>query len=493
MSLKIYNTASRTKEEFKPINPSEVSIYNCGLTVYDYAHIGNLRAYTMADTIRRGLEFLGYNVKQVQNFTDVGHMTLTDEQKAKQTQQTDINDEETGIDKMEKAAQKSGKSVEEIAQMYIDAAMKDFHAMNFEEPFERPRATKYIKEQIDLIKILLDKGFAYITETAIYFDTSKFPNYGKLTSQNLNDKKVGAREEVEIDPTKKNPHDFRLWQLDQPNHAQEWDFDYEGKNLRGFPGWHVECSAMIHAILGQPIDIHTGGVDHISVHHTNEIAQSEAAWDKPLANYWVHNEFLLVDGRKMSKSLGNFYTLKDIAQKGFEPMDLRYFYLTANFNTQQNFTIEALNAAKRARNNLKDFILMMLYAKDIKADELNIELIKNSSWVTKFTEAVEDNFNMPQALAVVWEIVNLKDGSLNEIQKLSLIKYFDEVLGLNLFYFEEIKESPELIAKIQRIIEERTQAKKSGDYEKADQLRMVAKSFGFELEDTPEGTKFKKI
>lgn len=483
MSLKIYNTASRTKEEFKPINPSAITVYNCGLTVYDFPHIGNLRAYTMADTIRRGLEFLGYKVKQVQNFTDVGHMTLTDEQKAKQTEKTDINDEETGIDKMEKAAQKSGKSVEEIAQMYIDAAMKDFHAMNFEEPFQRPRATEYIKEQIDLIKILLDKGFAYITETAIYFDTSKFPNYGKLTGQNLNEKKVGAREEVEVDPTKKNPHDFRLWQLDQPNHAQQWDFNYDGKALRGFPGWHVECSAMIHAILGQPIDIHTGGVDHISVHHTNEIAQSEAAWDVPLANYWIHNEFILVDGRKMSKSLGNFYTLKDITEKGFDPMDLRYFFLTANFNTQQNFTWDALKAAQSGRKSLNEFA--------VNASKSSSEGNVNEIWLNKFKSAIEDNFNMPQALAIVWELVGEKE--LVPEEKVGTLKEFDKTLGLNLFEekLEEIDTNTK--SQLDELISKRDEAKLTKDYEAADALREEARALGFELEDTAEGTKYKKI
>lgn len=495
--LLIYNTATRKKEEFIKKPGETVTMYNCGLTVYDYPHIGNLRAYTMADTIRRGLEFLGYDVKQVQNFTDVGHMTLTDEQKASLKEQRDVTDEETGIDRIEKAAKKLGKTPEEVAQFYIDAAMDDFHKMNFEEPFARPQATKFIEEQKDLIKRLLDKGFAYITESAIYYDTSKFPNYGSLTGQNLNDKKVGVRDEVEVDPNKKNPHDFRLWQLDQPNHAQQWDFFYtspasaeasaDTQNLRGFPGWHVECSAMIHSIFGEPIDIHTGGVDHISVHHTNEIAQTEAAYDHPLAHFWVHNEFLLVDGRKMSKSLGNFYTLKDIEEKGFSAMDLRYFYLTANFTTQQNFTWEALGAARSARKNIINS-LRNIFAENSS----EIEELKTNIFYKKFESALEDSFNMPEAISVVWDV--LKSDS-HDIDKILLILAFDKVFGLDLekemTYQEELGEK--VLSHLQNIITKRQEAKAQKDFTTADKLRDEAKELGFELEDTKDGTIWKKI
>jgi cysteinyl-tRNA synthetase len=480
--LKIYNTATRKKEEFVPINPTEITMYNCGLTVYDRAQIGNLRAYTMADTIRRGLEFLGYNVKQVQNFTDVGHLTFTEEQKQALKQQTDITDSETGIDRMEKAAKKTGMTVWEVAQYYIDLAMKDFAEMNFEEPFARPRATDYIEEQKDLIKTLLEKDLAYITETAIYFDTAKFPNYGELTGQKLSEKKVGVREEVEIDPTKRNPFDFRLWQLDQKDHAMQWDFEYEGKNLRGFPGWHLECSAMIHKILGHPIDIHTGGVDHISVHHTNEIAQSEGAWGHPFVKYWMHNEFLQVDGRKMGKSLGNAYNLddiKDIKEKGFSAMDLRYFYLTASFRFQQNLTWEALEAAKSARKSLIDFVS--------NSEESTV----NQEWLEKFKIAVEDSFNMPQAIATVWEMIS--DKSLSKEEKVSTIREFDKVLGLKLF--DQVAEviNPEIQSKLEVLITRRNEAKVAKDFTTADQLREEAKQLGFELEDTKDGTIYKKI
>lgn len=486
--LKIYNTATRKKEEFKPKNPEEVTMYNCGLTVYDRPHIGNLRAYTMADIMRRSLEYLGYQVKQVQNFTDVGHETLTEEQKAKIQGEIEVTDTDEGIDRMEKAARKEGLTPWQVADHYIDLAMKDFHDMNFLEPFKRPRATEHIPEQIDLIKKLLEKGYAYITNSAIYYDTSKFPEYWEFTGQKPEDKKVAVRSEIETDTEKKHPSDFRLWQFNRPDHTMQWDFEWQGKNYRGYPGWHIECSAMANKYLGNPIDIHTGGADHIPVHHPNEIAQSEPIFGKPFVSYWYHNSFLNVDNKRMGKSLGNAYTLDDLKQKGFESLDLRYFYLTADFRKPQNFTWEALESARSARKRLVEIIRNLITEiEDTPADD-DFE----SEYEKEFISKIEDSFNIPEALAVLWQVVN--DDMLSSHVKLHLIKKFDYVFGLKLGEITKHEEiSNELKTKIEDIILKRNEAKAVKDFETADKLRQEAKEIGFELLDTPEGTKYKKF
>lgn len=489
--LKIYNTATRRKEVFEPKNPNEVTMYNCGLTVYDRAHIGNLRSYTMADIIRRSLEFLGYKVKQVQNFTDVGHETLTDEQKAKIKGDIEITDTDQGIDRMEKAARKSGLTPWEVAEHYIDLAMKDFREMNFLEPFKRPRATEHIPEQIELIKQLLKKGLAYITSSAIYYDTSKFPEYWNFAGQRLEEKQVAVRPEIEFDPEKRNPSDFRLWQFNRPDHVMQWDFKWEGRNFRGYPGWHIECSAMAHKYLGHPIDIHTGGVDHIAVHHPNEIAQSEPIYGKPFVRYWYHNAFLTVDNKRMGKSLGNAYNLDDLKQKGFEPLDLRYFYLTADFRKPQNFTWEAIEGARSARKKLITIVKNLL--QNVK-DNLSTQKSKHEhEYENQFKNAVEDSFNMPEALAVLWKVID--DEILSNDAKLRLTRKFDYVFGLKLseITINDDTITSEMKARIEELILKRNKAKANKDFEYADKLREEAKKLGFELLDTPEGTKYKKI
>lgn len=404
--MKIYNSLTRKKEEFVPLNNDLVTIYNCGLTVYDYAHIGNLRSFTMADIIRRSIEFIGYKVCQVQNFTDVGHLTT---------------DGDSGDDKLEKGALRTGKTVWEVAQFYIDAAMKDFSSMNFIEPEYRPRATDNIKEQIEMISKLFSNGYAYETSNAVYFDTLKFKDYGKLTGQNLEDKMKTVREEVKDDPEKRNPYDFRLWQKaigEHSNHSMKWESPWG----IGFPGWHIECSAMAIKYLGETIDIHTGGVDHIPVHHTNEIAQSEGATDKNFANYWCHNEFLQVDGKKMSKSLGNFFTLSQLQEKGYSPMHLKYFFYSANFRKIQNFTFEGLDFAKVSYDKLKVTLQ--------KLDKPNSLIeVTNDKYFLLFKAAVEDSFNIPVAVSIVWNVVN---SNYSSELKYSLIDRFDQVLGLKL-------------------------------------------------------------
>jgi cysteinyl-tRNA synthetase len=316
-NIKLYNTLTKKKENFTPIIEGEVKMYHCGPTVYDFVHIGNLFAFTFDDLLRRMFEYQGYKVTQVMNVTDVGHLT---------------SDDDAGEDKMAKGARRTGKTVWEVAQFYTDAFLEDSAKMNLLPPHIRPYATKHVQEMIDLITVLVDKGMAYVTPTAVYFDVSKFPEYTKLSGQKLDENIQKAREEIVEDVTKKNWYDFRLWQLDQPDHAMQWESPW-GK---GFPGWHIECSAMSMKYLGETFDIHTGGVDHIPVHHTNEIAQSEGATGKQFSKYWMHNQFILVDNEKMSKSKGNFYNLRDLEMKGFEPLALRLLFLQSTDRTQQH-------------------------------------------------------------------------------------------------------------------------------------------------------------
>jgi cysteinyl-tRNA synthetase len=482
--LKIYNTQTRKKEEFKPINPPTVTMYTCGITLRGAPHIGNLRTFTSADIIRRGLEYLGYKVRHVSNFTDVGHMTLTPQQKKALEGTQDTFETDEGVDKVQIAAEKIGKDIREAIDYYKEIALDQYAQMNFLEPESRPLATEYITEQIQLIEHLIDTGHAYVTKSAVYFDVSKDPDYGKLSGQKLEEKITGVRDEVKVDPEKRNHADFRLWQLDQPDHAQQWPSPWG----YGFPGWHIECSAMAMSILGETIDIHTGGRDLVTPHHENEIAQSECATGHTFVNYWNHTEFLQVDGRKMSNSLGNFYELKDIIEKGFDPMDLRYFYLTANFNVQQNFTWEALEASKNARKKLIDFI------KEFKNHFENslIDDLKVGNYKQEFIDAIEDSFNTPSALAVLWKALGDKD--LTNHEKLHLIFEFDKFFGLKLeqvAQHEEIDE--EVRRKLDEIILKRNAAKTNKDFSTSDKLRDEAKALGFELIDTKDKTVYKRI
>ncbi len=333
--MKLYNTLTRRVEDFKPLNPPHVGMYACGPTVYDYTHIGHLRKYVGDDILRRVLEANNYEVKHVMNITDVGHL---------------VSDEDLGEDKMERGARESGRTVWEVAKFYEDYFWKSVRQVNVERPSVVCKATEHLKEQIKLIEKLEKNGFIYITEHAIYFDISKFPNYTKLSGQKLEEKETGARVDVFIDKQKKHPQDFALWFFivgHFKDHSMKWSSPWG----EGFPGWHIECSAMSMEYLGERFDIHTGGIDHIPVHHTNEIAQSEAASGKAFVKYWVHHNFLQVDGGKMSKSLKNFYKIDDVLGKEFDPLALRYLFLTAHFRDKLNFTWKSLQAAQNALNN----------------------------------------------------------------------------------------------------------------------------------------------
>nr|MBI5455716.1 cysteine--tRNA ligase [Candidatus Levybacteria bacterium] len=450
--LKLYNTLSHQTEEFKPINPPHVGIYSCGPTVYDYQHIGHIRRYVGDDILIRVLKFNKFDIKHVMNITDVGHLT---------------SDADTGEDKMEKGAKKFGKSVWDLAKMFENQFKDSCRELNVELPKDLMHATDYIKEQIELIKILEEKKFTYKTKDGIYFDTSKFKDYFKLSGQNPKELKAGAR--VEVVEGKRNVSDFALWKFSPQNEKRQ--MEWESPWGVGFPGWHIECSAMSMKALGENFDIHTGGIDHINIHHTNEIAQSEAATGKSFVNYWVHHNFLTVDGQKMSKSLGNTYTVGDVIKKGFDPLALRYLYLQTHYRQEMNFTWEALEAAQTALNRLRKEVASF--------DEPKIGC---AEYEKEFLEAVNDDLNMPKALSVVWEVLA---SSYPKTAKAETLFKFDEILGLNLKDSRQILESQkkEIPKEVKKLLEEREVLRKAKKYEEADKIRNKIIEMGFKVED----------
>ena len=454
--FKLFNSLTRQIEEFKPINPAQVGMYTCGPTVYDYAHIGNFRTYTTSDILLRVLKYNGFDVKHVMNITDVGHLTGDN-----------IGDADFGEDRMEKSAKKEGKSAWEIAQFYTEAFLKDFDRLTLEKPFVFAKATEHIKEQIDLIKKLEEKGFTYATDDGIYFDTTKFPDYGKLST--LDEIKAGAR--VDLVPGKKSHRDFALWKFSKPDERRhmEWDSPWGV----GFPGWHIECSAMSMKYLGEHLDIHVGGMDLRSTHHPNEIAQSEAATGKPFVNYWVHGAFILVEGQRMSKSLGNNYTVDDLLKHGFHPLALRYLYLQTHYRQEMNFTLEALEGAQNALNRLQKELNMWEEPK-----------IGCAGFEEDFLKAVNDDLNMPQALSLVWELVKSDYPASAKAQ--SLLK-MDQVLGLGLKQLGLQKEK-KIPDEVLQMIREREQLRKQKRYHLADQLRDKIRKLGYEISDKEDGS-----
>lgn len=474
----LFNTLTRKKEEFKPIKNKKVGFYACGPTVYWYAHIGNMRAYLFEDILRRILEYNGYKVRHVMNFTDVGHLT---------------SDEDTGEDKMEAGAKREGKTAKEIANLYIAAFKKDAELLNIKKPTVYARATEHIKEQIELVKTLEKKGFTYKISDGIYFDTSKLPDYGQLAKLDIEGLKTGAR--VETVECKKHPTDFAVWKLTPPGvkRQQEWDSPW-GK---GFPGWHLECSAMSQKYLGEQFDIHAGGVDHIPVHHTNEIAQSEAAYGKNPAKYWVHGEFMFIDGNKMSKSLGNLISIDEITKGGFTPLSFRYLVLTAHYRSQLNLTWESLEASQIALNNLyqtmwllksfnetfwfrKVLAKMGLAGKNTKLALKNYKKCKQD-----FIKAINDDMDTPQALALIWKMI--EDKTLPNPLKRELLLDFDRVFGLSLD--KVITASAPL--KIEKLVKEREKFRKEKQWLKADLARKKVEEEGWIIEDTPKGALLK--
>ena len=454
--LKIYNTLSRKVEDFDLPKDQEVKLYACGPTVYDFQHIGHMRRYVGDDLLIRVLKLNGYKVRHVMNITDVGHLT---------------SDADTGEDKMEKGAKKLGLSVWEIAKKFEQQFKDSCRDLNITLPKDLMHATDYITEQIELIKVLETKGFTYKTTDGIYFDSSKFPDYFRLSRQNPDDLLAGARIEV---GEKKNISDFALWKFSPTDSKRqmEWDSPW-GK---GFPGWHIECSAMSMKALGEKIDIHTGGVDHINIHHTNEIAQSESATGKPFVRFWVHHAFLQVEGEKMSKSLGNTYTVSDVSDRGFDPLALRYLYLQTHYRQEMNFTWDALEGAQKALNNLRDEFLSWEEAK-----------IGCAEFEQNFLGAVNDDLNIPKALSIVWGMV--KSDYPSSAKKQSLLK-FDEALGLNLKNYQQ--EEVEIPEEITKLSEKRENLRKEGKFEEADKIRKEIEEKGFTVEDSGEGPRLKR-
>ncbi len=454
--LKLFNTLTRQQEEFKPLDQGKVRMYTCGPTVYWDAHMGNLRSYVFEDVLVKTLELNGFDVTRVLNITDVGHLT---------------DDADEGEDKMEKGARRDNRSVWEIAQTYLDNFLRDADKLNIKIP-AKPllcRATDHIAEQIELVKILEEKGFAYRINDGMYFDTSKFKDYGKLSGQKAEDKEEGAR--VEANPEKRNKTDFALWKFSPADGKRQ--MEWESPWGVGFPGWHAECSAMAHKYLGQPFDIHCGGIDHIPVHHENEIAQSEAAYGVKLADYWMHNEFLTVDGQKMSKSLGNVYTVSDLEAKGFDPLALRYFYLQAHYRQTENFTLEALqasqNALRKLWNHSRELDKPGSVLADIEAD---------------FMSALNDDLNTPRALAVIWKLM---DGDYASADKAATLLMMDKVLGLSLDKF--VAKKIKIPAEIQELLDRRQAARGQKDWAGSDELRQVIEKSGWTVEDTKDGQK----
>ncbi len=412
MDLFLYNSLTRQKELFTPIDPSKVKLYTCGMTVYDYAHIGHGRKYVMDDTIKRALIYNGFNVNHVQNVTDVGHL---------------VSDADDGEDKLEKGAKKQNKTVWEVAEFFTKNFYESMDKLNVIRPTIICKATDHIKEQIELIEKLFKNGYAYDTVEAVYFDVSKFEDYGKMFGQKMEDKKLGVRDEVKIDENKKNNADFALWFKRVGNfkdHVMHWESPWGD----GFPGWHIECSAMCMKYLGEQIDIHTGGEDHLSIHHPNEIAQSEGATNKkPFSRFWIHNAFLMVDGTKMSKSLGNYYTIQDILDKGIDPLALRYLYLGAHYKKPMNFTWQSLESAQKGLKRLQS--LVSSYRSTSRTTLSQEKNEKVNEFRVRFKEAVNDDLNTSKAMAVMFE--TLKSNIPSE-DKYDLSKSFDEVLGLSL-------------------------------------------------------------
>lgn len=466
--IKLYNTRTRKLEEFKPIKEGEVGIYSCGPTVYWNQHLGHMYAYTHWDTMIRFFRYLGFKVKWVMNITDVGHLT---------------SDADSGDDKIEKGAQREGLTVWEIAEKYINQFKESMNLLNIEMPDVLCRATEHIQDQIDLIKKIEANGFTYKTHTGLVFDTSKFPGYADFGRLNLEEQYAGSR--VEVDPEKKNPWDFLLWVTNQPTHIMQWDSPWG----RGFPGWHIECTAMSVKYLGEYFDIHTGGKEHIPVHHTNEIAQGFGAFGHGTANFWLHNEWLTVDGEKMSKSKGGFLTVKDLLAKGYNPLAYRYLVLTSTYQKGLNFTWQALDASKIAYKKLVEMISQ--WQKERSRETIAPEdPEKIDNYRKKFIAAVGDNLNYPAALAVVWEVAK---SDLPSAEKRDLISDFDNVLGLNLIKSAVSQENFEIPIAVQEMVKEREERRKQGKWEEADKLRRKIAEAGFLVEDTQAGAKLKPI
>ena len=460
--MKLYNTLTRQKDEFRPVEPGKVKIYTCGPTVYMYAHIGNFRTYVFSDIMRRVFEYLDYEVTHVMNVTDVGHLT---------------DDEDTGEDKLEKGARREGKTPEEIARFYEEAYFADAARLNLLRPHVVCRATDHVADMIELNRRMEANGFTYRTGVGLIYDTAKYPAYAELARLNLDEQRAGAR--VKVDPDRRNPADFALWINNQPRHLMQWDSPWG----RGFPGWHLECSAMSIKYLGERFDIHTGGIDHIPVHHTNERAQNFAATGHAVVNWWVHSAFLTLGDARMGKSEGNLVTIPELEKSGFTPMDFRYLCLTALYRTPLNFTGESLVSA---RNSLRTLVELNRAARDWPKDD--------DSWTAPhrnaFRNAIADDLNMPKALAAVWSFAREARKRQDGFARDTLLD-FDRVLGLELD--RTAAADAKVPEDVNHLLAERRMARESKDWKLADELRSRIAELGYTVEDTPDGPRARPL
>ncbi len=460
MDIYFYNTLTKKKEKFEPIQNDEVKIYSCGPTVYKNATIGNMRTNLFQDTLRRVLKYNGYKLKHVMNITDVGHL---------------VSDGDEGEDKMLKSAREEHKTPLEIAEYYTKLFFADLERLNIEKPEIICKATDHIKEMLELVQKIMERGYAYETSTAIYFDVSKLDEYGILSGINLEEQKSGAR--VEVDKEKRNPYDFALWIKAPENHLMKWDSPWG----QSYPGWHIECSAMSTKYLGEVFDIHTGGIDLIPTHHENEIAQSKGACGKIPAHYWMHGEYLLINGGKMSKSLGNVYLLDDIISRGYDPLTYRLFNFSCHYKGKLNFTWEGMNSAAVSLKRLREG-----YQKHLVGNaEVSDEIINDME--NRFHQAINDDLNMPLAMSVVWEAIKYPEKS-NKIAK--LLEKFDTVLGLKIAEKKQEKEIPQ---EILELVEQRKQARAEKNWAESDRLRDLIAEKGYNIKDTKDGAQIEEI
>lgn len=464
--LKIHNTLTNQKEDFQPLEPGKAKIYTCGPTVYNYATIGNFRTFLFEDLLRRTLDHFGYDVLQVMNITDVGHMT---------------SDADEGEDKMAAAARREKKDPWKIAEHYTQAFFEDIEALGLKRAHHYPRATEHVPEMIELVERLIERGHAYVVGSNVYYSVESFPGYGKLSGNTLD--KLNAGHRVEALEEKRSPHDFALWKTD-PNHIMQWDSPWG----RGFPGWHVECSAMSMKYLGEQFDIHCGGEDNIFPHHEDEIAQSEGATGKQWVKYWMHGRFLLVDGRKMSKSLGNFHTVRELREKNYDPVAIRYALMSTHYRQPLNFTLEGLEAARQSVRRLRDFRASLREAKGQGAGAAAAEAIEKGR--KTFDDGLADDLNISAALAGLFDMVhelNKMDLSAEEAtQALAFLEKADGVLGVL------GEEEASLDAEIEAMIARRNQARANRDFAEADRIRDELLAQGIVLEDTPGGVRWKR-
>ena len=458
MDIYFYNTLTKQKDLFKPIEEGKVKIYSCGPTVYKDATIGNMRTNLFQDTLRRVLKYNGYELKHVMNITDVGHL---------------VSDGDEGEDKMLKSAREEHKSPLEIAEHYTKLFFRDLERLNIETPEVVCKATDHIKEMLEMVQKIMKNGYAYETSTAIYFDVSKLDKYGILSGINLNDQKAGAR--VDIDPEKRNPYDFALWIKAPANHLMKWDSPWGPS----YPGWHIECSAMSTKYLGEEFDIHTGGIDLVPTHHENEIAQNKGACGKNPAHYWIHGEYLLINGGKMSKSLGNTYLIDDIIARGYSPLAYRLFNYSCHYRGKLNFTWEGIESANTSLIRLREGYQKHLNGNSDISDEIIADM------ENRFHQAINDDMNMPLALSVVWEAVKYPEKSPKIAQ---LLKKFDTVLGIKIDEVQETKIPQEILD----LVEERKQARSDKNWSESDRLRDLIAEKGYIVKDTKDGTEVLK-